>query len=292
MDLREIVISKVKSLGGPSSAAEYFGVSKGLVSQWVTGVRQPPLHVAQRVIDEDNLLIPKPAPEKELWTGRDVCLLVPSYKTTNPMTMFCMVSTFDRARYRLEMYTNSDVVRARNELASRFLATDCRWSMWIDDDMVWPLGNAQWYKETIERPDLADQFCNFNAIERLISRGKTIIGGQYFSRTGRHLALHSAGLKAPHNFVGQSSNILPVEWVGGGFTLVHRSVYEDILKNEPELRGQRVHSMFNPVGAWGEDETFCRRAAKAGHQPWVDCSIALGHLGNKWWSSYPGGSAL
>ena len=289
MDLREIVVNKISSLGGPSNAAEYFGVSKGLVSQWVTGTRQPPLHVAQKVIDEDSLLIPKPQPEKQLWEGRDVCLLLPCYKTTNPWTMFCVASSFDRARYRMEMVCGSDVVRARNELSTKFLQTGCQWSMWIDDDMVWPQGNATWFKSVIERHDLPDQFCNFNGIDRLVSRGKTIIGGQYFSRTGQHLAMHSAGLKAPHAFVGQSNNILPVEWVAGGFTLVHRSVYEDILKNEPELRGDKVHSMFNPLGAWGEDETFCRRAGKAGHQTWVDCSIALGHLGNKWWSAYPGG---
>ena len=70
--------------------------------------------------------------------------------------------------------------------------------------------------------------------------------------------------------------------------LVHRSVYIDIAQQNPHIQLDAQHEQylgyrygfFDPLEpGMGEDVSFCLRAEKAGHQPFVDLAIMPSHIG-------------
>jgi hypothetical protein len=52
----------------------------------------------------------------------------------------------------------------------------------VDDDMIVPFGNAEWYKQ-YSRFNFQEKFMAWNAIDRLLSHGKSLVGALY---KGRH----------------------------------------------------------------------------------------------------------
>jgi hypothetical protein len=85
-------------------------------------------------------------PEGAFREGKQVALLLPWYKTTNPLTCFSLLTLFDRTKMAAMLnYGDAFIVHARNTLARKFLSTGLEWSLWIDDDMLLPCGNAGWF---------------------------------------------------------------------------------------------------------------------------------------------------
>ena len=83
--------------------------------------------------------------------------------------------------------------------------------------------------------------------------------------------------------------ISPRDWVGFGGVLMHRDVLTDIIKtqgDEIKVRDEGItrrfgykYSFFERLPEWTEDTSFCIRAKKAGHQPYVDFSVRAAHIG-------------
>jgi len=89
---------------------------------------------------------------------------------------------------------------------------------------------------------------------------------------------------------GPRDAIIQREWIGFGHALVHRSVFEDIIKACPEielqaghqLRAQYTYGFFDAsIGIPGDDINFCLRAKKAGHEIYADLSLMASHVGTK-----------
>lgn len=231
-----------------------------------------------------------PASE-DLWNGRAVCICMPIYKTLLPATNFSLMALWDPVRMRLETRSGDMVVRSRNHLAKRFLATDSEWSFWLDDDMVIPFGHSGRFKQIVT-PDfdhVNDAWTGIHTINRLISHGKSIVGGCYWDRrgSGRLICGSSRAIMAPI----PSDNITPVDFIGTGCLLVHRKVFEDIGKKFPETLnedglgnecGYFVEFMKNGR-MWGEDESFAWRAAQCGHTSFLDLAVLCGHAGMKYY---------
>ncbi len=88
-------------------------------------------------------------------------------------------------------------------------------------------------------------------------------------------------------------NCLPVKYIGTGFMLTHRSVYERVAAGEQgnwyrsgirsEL-GVRTQNFFEcPVvdgNLISEDYEFCRKAKAVGVQPYAHLGVQLGHVGS------------
>jgi hypothetical protein len=101
----------------------------------------------------------------------------------------------------------------RVEITRRFLEFDSDWIFWVDDDTVPPLG----------------------ALTHLLSLGRDFVAGLYYYN------------KPPHNPIAYIrregspyydpiwnfpyGTLMPVDSVGMGCTLIHRSVYERIMQN-------------------------------------------------------------
>lgn len=187
--------------------------------------------------------------------AKKVMLTMPWMKHTNPQTAFTVMGLFDRRRCgRLLNFGDAFVAHTRNTCADLFLKTDLEWMLTVDDDMVVPFGDARWFNAHTNFA-LPPEFAGLNAMDRLLSHGKTLVGGLYFGRNRLGKPMYCEGAnnpqeaeyarKAPHN------TVKPTRWIGTGCLLIHRSVFEDIEKKFPRL-SRRVDGMGGQWFSTGE----------------------------------------
>lgn len=168
-----------------------------------------------------------------------VMLVTPWQKSANPLTAFCVAHLRDpRRTSSLLNYGDAFVAHSRNGCADVFLKSDLEWYLTIDDDMIIPFGNAEWYNAHTGF-NLPANFAGLNAMDRLLSHGKSLVGGLYWGRHRFGSAMYGEGSnnpseaewarKAPHNVCK------PTRWVATGCLLIHRSVFLDIEKKFPRL---------------------------------------------------------
>ena len=202
------------------------------------------------VVNEANEFMDAPVEPREHVTERSprVLIALPWHKSSNPMTSFCVAQLIDRRRTAsLLHYGDAFVAHSRNSCADAFLKSKCQWMLMIDDDMLVPFGDANWYKSHT-RFNLPDKFASLDAVDRLISHGKTLVGALYFGR--------SSGARAVYNETNDEREAIyargapydlakPTRWVGTGCFMVHRTVFEDIEKRFPALAR-------NPRGTGGQ----------------------------------------
>lgn len=168
-----------------------------------------------------------------------VAILLPWYKTTNPLTAFSIFSILDRRQMAVLLnFGDAFVAHTRNKLACAFLKTDMDWSLSIDDDMVIPCGKAGWFNSHTGF-NLPEEFAGMNTINRLMSHKKTLVGALYFGRWSQGKAVYGEAFsdKKEDAFArkGPYDVLKATRWVGTGCTLIHRSVFLDIEKEFPHL---------------------------------------------------------
>lgn len=214
--------------------------------------------------------------------GRDIFVGLLSYKTTNPITAMVLTALAldfgrDRIRFDLEL-GNSMIYQARNRLAAKFLETDAKWMLMLDDDMIPCIGRPEWMRHWVTSArSVLDLPLQRHIIHKLIGDNKTIVGAAYFERR------EGAGLVcSDQTLVPRAKQyddaVVEVDWLGTGAMLVHRKVFEDISKTYPEIDG----NYFHPIdGKTSEDISFCIRAKKSGHPTFIDLSIPTFHVGYK-----------
>jgi hypothetical protein len=185
-------------------------------------------------------LAPIPVPRPQLATvfNKKVVITMPWQKQISPITGFCVSQLMDsRKTASMLHYGDAFVTHSRNSCADAFLASDLEWMLTIDDDMIVPFGNAKWFKMHTGF-SFPEKFLSYNALDRLMSHGKTLVGALYFGRNHFGSPMYGEGMdpaeaafarKAPCDIVK------PTRWVGTGCMLIHRSVYEDIEKAFPRL---------------------------------------------------------
>jgi hypothetical protein len=167
-----------------------------------------------------------------------VMLVMPWHKNVSPQTSFCVTQLADKRRTSsLLNFGDAFVAHTRNTCADLFLASDFEWMLTIDDDMIVPFGNARWFNAHTAF-DFKEPFCSFNAIDRLLSHQKTLVGALYFGRWPKAGPVYGEGLHTQElEFVKRAPMDVckPTRWVGTGCLLIHRSVFTDIEKRFPNL---------------------------------------------------------
>lgn len=201
----------------------------------------------------------------------DTCLVLVPYLTHVEPECERGLRELELQGYEVRRYPATAAIdRTRCEAATGALAEGFEELMWIDSDIAF------------EAEDVA----------RLRSAGHAVIGGVYAKKGQPGFAFHPApGTR--ELVLGERGGPLAVKYVGAGFLLTHRRVYDDI---ERVFALPRCNSFAVPLvpyflpmvipeprtgGHWylGEDYAFCERAARAGHVTHVDTSIRLGHIG-------------
>lgn len=170
--------------------------------------------------------------------GSKVLVALPWQKAAHPLTAMCVAQIVDRRRCATSMhFGDAFVVHSRNSCGDAFLASTCEWLLMVDDDMVLPFGNEEWFR-TMTGFDFPKKFMEMNALDRLMSHSKTLVGALYYGRQPRGKPMYGEAFqpaeaafcrKGPHDL------IKPTRWVATGCMLVHRTVFEDIEKRYPTL---------------------------------------------------------
>lgn len=223
------------------------------------------------------------------FAGRDIFVGFPCYKTTNPVTAFALIAMaldFGKDKIRFDMSIGDAMIyHSRNKIAQKFLETDAKWLLMIDDDIIPCIGRPNWMRSTVSSArTLPDAPLQRHVLQRLIGANKTLIGGAYFGRQEGAPLMCSDRTLEPKARAYQDE-VAPVDWVATGCMLVHRKVFQDIEEKYPELKSPIANGefdFFHPINsATGEDVSFCKRAKDAGHQPHIDLGLPVFHVGYK-----------
>lgn len=268
MNIQKIFEQKFKELGS-EKISQVLEFPKQFASQYANGKKSPNLKTCQKIIDlwgkEENEPLkddassqsgdgakydynidkdgimncsycpPEWGAKKAAWEGRDVCLLLPVIDHFPQQTVFSLMVMSMKYRMGLRMEMRGDdsmITRSRNHLAKRFLDSGATWSIWIDSDMVVPYGHAGVYMTMTNMRNIPEKYLGMHTIERLISHGRTVVGGCYWDRRG--------GGKLTAGGGGAITNPIPsdmlhgIGFVGTGCLAVHRQVYLDIVAKFPE----------------------------------------------------------
>lgn len=232
--------------------------------------------------------------------SRKVIMLCPMNRPIDPMTHWAKMATLrTHPHMGYDQESNALLVKARNNLANRFLRSEAEWAFWVDDDVIPPFGNsAAMFQHFGVNPNYAKpEYMQISAFERLRSRGKSLISGIVGARNmsgkliiqpevapkGEGDTKFAEGLRAS----GPRDEVKQVGFVGTGCTLVHRSVFLDIIKRHPELDSGNPNIGFQFFGhrpsvefSEGEDVAFSELARECGHTSWIDCSVWCAHVGS------------
>lgn len=182
---------------------------------------------------------PEAIPESPMFENRKVCLALPFYKSTDPRTAFSLMGLIDRKKTAVMLdFGDAFIAHSRNKLADNFLKSSMEWLLMVDDDMILPFGNAQIFK-SFTGFAFDDKFAGLNAIDRLLSHGKSLVGGLYFGRwvNGKPVYAEGSESKQEEELVRRGPHDIckPTRWVGTGCLLIHRTVFTAIEAKFPHL---------------------------------------------------------
>lgn len=179
--------------------------------------------------------------------GSKILIALPWQKSVSPITATCMAQLIDRRRCASSLhFGDAFVAHTRNSLGDTFLKSTCEWMLTIDDDMVVPFGDSKWF-QYYTRFSFPEKFMSLNALDRLMSHKKTLVGALYFGRSPKGPPVYNEGqAEAEHARRGPHDVCKPTRWVGTGCMLIHRSVFEDIEKRFPRLS----RASNNGKGQW------------------------------------------
>lgn len=322
MDIQHFMVSKSKELGNKDLASQ-LEIPPGILAQFISGKKSPGLKTCQKIIDlYENELKNEPLKEdvnppngdasvsewfdadgiingsycpaewgqkKKSWEGRDVCLCLPVYNDVPQAHHFALMCICMRYRMALRMEfrgEDSMITRSRNHLAKRFLDTGASWSIWFDSDMVMPFGHAGSYMTMTNMRHIPEKFLGIHTIERLLSHGKTVVGGCYWDRRGSGKLI--AGSSQPILSAIPADTLNAVDFVGTGCLAIHRQVFLDIAAKFPDTYSDKSFgneagfftNIQTPERMLGEDESFARRATDSGHPTYLDLGLLCGHIGS------------
>lgn len=250
--------------------------------------------------------------------SQQIALCMPWYKATNPVTSMLIAALGKRLgekMLQLGNFGDAMIYNSRNAIADQFLQSNAEWSLWIDDDILMPIGNSEYLRTRSHIPKHhVEPSTALDTLTQLMSRQKSFVSATYWGRNPTGAPVFSEGLINPAVYrraKNYTDEIIETDWCGMGCALVHRSVFTDIQRTHPMLApGEGVRpeidemstienprmiadhgnikfwNFFKPRNGWGEDVMFCRRSKNAGHPVFVDLKLHAGHVGNMVWGAH------
>lgn len=154
------------------------------------------------------------------------------------------------------------VSQDRNEEVKQTVAEDFDFYLYVDSDV--------------------DGF-EFGQVEKLLSYNLPIVSGAYIDRKDQE-CFCAGGFPDPPKHRGEfvkcsTKGLIPVDWVGAGFLLIRRDVFETLSFPWFEFtqfpyKGENGASCVMPEA---EDISFCRKARDAGYEIYLDCDCQVNH---------------
>jgi hypothetical protein len=211
----------------------------------------------------------------------------------NPTLPFQWACEYLMKRYEIGHDTQADtmIIRSRNMLAKRFLDSGQTWSLWMDSDIVPPIGKPGWFRGVTRSEIISDEACSYEFLDRLLGHNKPIIGAVYASRQWRGRLIiqpeinprsHEDKLLCNEIRRGTARGLKEVDWIGFGCALIHREVFLEIQRRFQDIAPKseiEAWDFFRTSGLMGEDEAFCQRARACSIPIWLDTQLVCGHIG-------------
>lgn len=164
---------------------------------------------------------------------------------------------FQTAYYLLQ--GNCHVDDARNDIASKFLKSDCQWLVFLDADVSW------------EPEDLV----------RLCSHNEDLVGGIYPHRS--ELGQDKVPVRMKHGALVNDNGLVEVEGLPTGFMKISRKCMESVAEgcesftHEGETRKVIFQRTLFYGTRWGGDLHFCNLWRAQGGKLYADYEMVLGH---------------
>lgn len=177
------------------------------------------------------------------------------------------------------------VAAARNELVRRFLTTDGEWLLFIDTDMYFP-NTAVDDLFAIADPTTAPIVAGYCMTVHQVNQ----YTDEFYTLPTIYFQLENGTFARPtEEDVSKlveldHSPVLEADATGCAFLLVHRSVYEKIRDEDPDLQAgrEKFYVWFSETEQLGvpisEDITFCMRAQALGFpKPKIATNVRILH---------------
>ena len=183
----------------------------------------------------------------------------------NSYLQWSVIATKNNIDFQINTLSNeSNVNRARNTCASKFLSGDATHLMFVDADIKF----------------------NPTDVVKLLTHDKDIVGGIYPQKT-----LPPKMVVNTIDNGKREGNLIEVGTIGTGFMLIKRTVFEKLIEegatpynDQMELINNNQYDFFQcTIDSRGryltEDWSFCRRWRQVGGEVWADLDVALEHVG-------------
>lgn len=159
-------------------------------------------------------------------------------------------------QFDIVMSLGSVLPQQRTEIVQKVLQKDYEWLLWLDSDMHFP----------------------DHTFNTLSSHFKDVVAATYSTRRKPQRSVAFKDLEKVDERVAKGTGLQPVDAVGMGCMLVHRSVYNKV--EEPWFS-----HLWNPDTKTfsGEDIYFCDKAIKQDVEIYVDLDLSreVAHYGTK-----------
>ena len=210
-----------------------------------------------------------------------VCL--PAYDTMQVPRSLSLVKLFNKftlAKIKAEIGTFKCpyVSYGRNVLTALFLESGFDYQLFVDADLEF-------------EPDV---------VGRMILAKKDAICVPYRKKTQDHVVKFSVDFSNPLDIQVDEKGIVELKVGPAGLTLIHRSVYEKLIKDNPHLKinqkeiiSEKANSYFynfwdttfTKDGTWwGEDVNFCNLIKKSGFKFYGVVDGKTTHYGSYGWT--------
>ena len=174
----------------------------------------------------------------------------------NSYLQWSIIATKNNIDFQIDTLSNeSNVNRARNTCASKFLSGDATHLMFVDADIKF----------------------NPTDVVKLLTHDKDIVGGIYPQKT-----LPPKMVVNTIDNGKREGNLIEVGTIGTGFMLIKRTVFEKLIEegatpynDQMELINNNQYDFFQcTIDSRGryltEDWSFCRRWRQVGGEVWAD----------------------
>ena len=212
-----------------------------------------------------------------------VFVSLPAYDTMQVPTCLSLVKLFNKftlAKIKAEIGTFKCpyVSYGRNVLTALFLESGFDYQLFVDADLEF-------------EPDV---------VGRMILAKKDAICVPYRKKTQDQVLKFSIEFNDPTNIEVDEKGIVELKMGPAGLTLIHRSVYEKLIKDNPDLKikqkeiiSEKANSYFynfwdtsfTKDGTWwGEDVNFCNLIKKSGFKFYGVVDGQTTHHGSFGWT--------
>jgi hypothetical protein len=211
-----------------------------------------------------------------------VCISMPAYDTMQVGTCLSLIKLMDKftaakIKATVQTFKCPYVAYGRNVLAAMFLETEYDYQLNLDADVEF-------------EPDV---------VGRMIIAQKDAICVPYRKKTQDQTLKFSVEFEDPTDILIDEKGLVELTKGPAGLTLVHRRVYEKLIKDYPNLKIKQKEivsekankyfynfwdTTFDKNGDWwGEDVNFCNLIRKSGFKFYGVADGETTHIGNYGW---------